>query len=245
MATKFITVSIEIMHDKNLTPNQKFILAEIEQLCSLEKGCIASNRHFAELIGIKVQGVSNAINDLAKKGYINIDNSKTIRNYGRIITIHENVSTIHENVSPLHCNVESKGNKTINKTINKEYIENSETNPTSKSTTKDTLFNTWNEVATKFNLTNIKVITKSRLSKINSREKDVKDFTDTFTIACEKIGKSEYLKGSRGWKVTFDWLIENDSNIMKVVEGNYDDNKPTPKPSNLDIGKKEYKGGKF
>ena len=24
MATKFITVSIEIMHDKNLTPNQKY-----------------------------------------------------------------------------------------------------------------------------------------------------------------------------------------------------------------------------
>ena len=52
MATKFITVSIEIMHDNNLTPNQKFILAEIQQLSSLEKGCIASNRHFSELIGI-------------------------------------------------------------------------------------------------------------------------------------------------------------------------------------------------
>jgi len=116
MATKFITVSIEIMHDKNLTPNQKFILAEIEQLSELEKGCIASNKHFSELVGIKVQGVSNAINDLEKKGYINIDNSKTVRNYGRVITIHDNVSTIHSNVHTIHSNVESKENKTINKT---------------------------------------------------------------------------------------------------------------------------------
>ena len=41
MATKFITVSIEIMHDKNLTPNQKFILAEIEQLTQLDRSCFA------------------------------------------------------------------------------------------------------------------------------------------------------------------------------------------------------------
>ena len=118
MSTKFITVSIDIMHDKNLTPNQKFILAEIEQLSSLDKGCIASNKHFSELIGIKVQGVSNAINDLAKKGYIHIDNSNTVRNYGRLITI-------HSNVPPIHSNVESKENKTKNKTVNKHMFNSS------------------------------------------------------------------------------------------------------------------------
>ena len=126
MATEFIVVPINIMHDKNLTPNQKFILSEIKQLSTLEHGCIASNRHFAELVGIKVQGVSNAINDLAKKEYIVIDNSKTVRNYGRVITIHENVSPIHQNVSTIHENVETKGNKTTNKTINlyELFLEN-------------------------------------------------------------------------------------------------------------------------
>ena len=64
MATKFITISIEIMHDKNLSPNQKFILAEIEQLSSLKAGCYATNRHFSELTGISKSGVSKAINDL-------------------------------------------------------------------------------------------------------------------------------------------------------------------------------------
>jgi len=130
MATKFITVPIKIMQDKNLTANQKFILAEIEQLCSLELGCFAKNKHFSELIGVKVAGVSNAINDLEKKGYIAIDNSKTIRNNGRIITIHDNVSSIHsnvegihDNVSSIHSNVESKDNITPNRTINKTIEE--------------------------------------------------------------------------------------------------------------------------
>ncbi len=106
MATKFITVSIEIMHDKKLSPNQKFILAEIEQLNSLDKGCIGSNKHFAELIGITPQGVSKAIHDLENKGYIKIDNAQTKRNFGRIITINSGKSAINSGL-------ESKENKTI------------------------------------------------------------------------------------------------------------------------------------
>ncbi len=106
MATKFITVSIEIMHDKKLSPNQKFILAEIEQLNSLDKGCIGSNKHFAELTGITPQGVSKAIHDLENKGYIKIDNAQTKRNFGRIITINSGKSAINSGL-------ESKGNKTI------------------------------------------------------------------------------------------------------------------------------------
>ena len=52
MALEFITVSIKIMHDKKLNSNQKFILAEIQQLSQMEQGCFASNGHFSELIGI-------------------------------------------------------------------------------------------------------------------------------------------------------------------------------------------------
>mgnify|MGYP003658727912 CR=1 FL=1 len=118
MATKFITVTIETMHDKNLSPNQKFILSEISQLSSLEKGCIASNRHFSELIGISNAGVSNAITDLVKKGYIDIDNSNTKRNYGRVITIHSDVAPLHSDVLAIHSDVETKENITSNKTTN-------------------------------------------------------------------------------------------------------------------------------
>ena len=131
MATKFITVSIEIMHDKNLTPNQKFILAEIEQLTQLDRGCFASNKHFSELIGISIAGVSNAIQDLEKKRYITIDNSDTKRNFGRKITIHSGVE------SSIHSGVESKENKTSSLSNQLDY---------------DNFFNLWNEFATKNNI---------------------------------------------------------------------------------------------
>lgn len=58
------------MRDPNLNQSQKFILAEIEQLATLERGCVASNLHFANLIGITKENVSKNINDLVKKGYI-------------------------------------------------------------------------------------------------------------------------------------------------------------------------------
>ena len=116
MATKFITVSIEIMHDKKLSQSKKFILAEIQQLVSLEKGCIATNSHFAKLIGITSQGVSKALNELAKDGYININNAQTKRNFGREISINSGKSGINsgleskENITYIPANVNLQEN---------------------------------------------------------------------------------------------------------------------------------------
>ena len=125
MATQFVTVSIEIMHDQNLNQSQKFILAEIEQLSQLDKGCIASNKHFAELIGITKENVSRNINDLRIKGYIDIEIVPGSRNHTRIISITKIVRPPYQNSkTPLLKQQETKENKTINKTINSaiEYL---------------------------------------------------------------------------------------------------------------------------
>jgi len=106
MATRFITVSIEIMHDKNLTANQKFILAEIEQLSELEKGCTAGNEHFSKLIGIAKESVSRSINDLEKKGYISIEVVNGTRNHVRIISLNKTSNPV------LTKHQETKENKT-------------------------------------------------------------------------------------------------------------------------------------
>jgi len=126
MATRFITISIEIMHDKNLTANQKFILAEIEQLSQLEHGCYAHNQHFADLIGIAKESVSRSINDMANKGYISVEITNGSRNHERLLTLNKMLRPPKQNVkTPLTKHQETKGNKTSNRTINKtEYPEN-------------------------------------------------------------------------------------------------------------------------
>ena len=120
MATKFITVSIEIMHDKNLNQSQKFILAEIEQLSQLDKGCFASNGHFSDLIGLTKENVSRNINELEKMGYIAIEIKKGSRNHTRIITLTTLVRPPYQNSkTPLLKQQETKGIKQSNKTNNK------------------------------------------------------------------------------------------------------------------------------
>lgn len=127
MASKFITVSTEIMHDKNLTPNQKFILAEIEQLSQLDRGCIASNQHFSDLIGIARESASRSINDLEKKGYINIEIVPGTRNHVRSISLNNLLNPPKQNVKPpLTKCLETKENKQVNKTINTKKINKKE-----------------------------------------------------------------------------------------------------------------------
>ena len=52
-----------------------------------------------------------------------------------------------------------------------------------------------------------------------------------------KISESDFLQGNNSnWKITFDWLIENDTNILKVCEGQYDGKKNIQvKKSNAEI----------
>lgn len=126
MATKFITVSIEIMHDKRLNQSQKFLLAEIEQLSQLDNGCYASNKHFSDLISITKENVSRNINELQKMGYINIEIKAGSRNHTRIITITEIVRPLYQNSKtpllkqqdPLTKTARDYSNKTSNIQIN-------------------------------------------------------------------------------------------------------------------------------
>lgn len=55
------------------------------------------------------------------------------------------------------------------------------------------------------------------------KEKSAEDWAVIFS----KIPKSEFLNGGShsGWQVTFDWLISNEINASKVLEGNYDGTK--------------------
>ena len=65
----------------------------------------------------------------------------------------------------------------------------------------------------------------------DARKKAIKARLNTYSIedfrlAFEKAEASPFLKGAndRNWTATFDWLIK-DSNMAKVLDGNYDDKK--------------------
>jgi len=78
----------------------------------------------------------------------------------------------------------------------------------------------WNVFASFYNLPQMTTIGKARAAKFKTRITD-KDFD--FIGILKKIQESDHLKGgnTRTWMATFDWIIENDGNFRKILDGNF------------------------
>jgi len=86
----YAIIPASVRYDNELRPNEKLMYGEITALANSTGQCWASNNYFAELYDVTPQAVSGWINDLKKKGYIEVDiiykdNTKEIKN--RIIRI--------------------------------------------------------------------------------------------------------------------------------------------------------------
>ena len=197
MNEKYITLTHSMIRDESMTMQEKIIYLEILNLSSLDKGCIASNNHFEKCFGISKKSVSNTIANLVKKGLISSELQD--RNYTRILSIKNGQVSIKSG--------ETKENITDNNTY----------------TDYEAFSNLWNEFATKSNKTKIAKLTDSRKKKIALRLKEYKNLLEIFTYVLKKSENSHFLLKSNFY--TFDWLFENDTNILKVYEGKYDNGK--------------------
>lgn len=70
---KGIWIPKEIWENKELSILEKIILIEIDSLEDEERGCFASNRYFADFFGLSMSRVSQIINNLKEKNYIDIN----------------------------------------------------------------------------------------------------------------------------------------------------------------------------
>ncbi|MCT4604903.1 MAG: phage replisome organizer N-terminal domain-containing protein [Marinisporobacter sp.] len=73
-------------------------------------------------------------------------------------------------------------------------------------------------------LAKVRSISVNRKKHLQARWKQFDYNLETFKEVLKKVNKSEFCNGSnnRKWKVDFDWLIKNDENMVKVLEGKYD-----------------------
>lgn len=79
----------------------------------------------------------------------------------------------------------------------------------------------WNLFAANYKLPMIEQISPGRQRKFSTR---IREPGFDFIRILEAIKLSPLLKGEkdRDWKVSFDWILENDKNYLKIIEGNYD-----------------------
>lgn len=131
-----VFIQWSVFRNKETTLSEKVLFLEINNLSMLDRGCVASNRHFADTLGVKKESISRLISSLEKKGYITTEIVDGSRNYLRKITINkmllsDNKMLIGDNkmlLKPITKCLETKENKTItnktvNKTVNKRNIK--------------------------------------------------------------------------------------------------------------------------
>lgn len=87
---------------------------------------------------------------------------------------------------------------------------------------KDPLVELFNSTCS--SLSKVGDLSQTRKGKIKTRLKEHPDlgwWKEVFIRADEILIEGK--KGRKDWRPSFDWLIENDNNAIKVSEGNYDD----------------------
>jgi putative sterol carrier protein len=105
---------------------------------------------------------------------------------------------------------------------NGKHAENEKNKPLSVAPTHDPeiLLNWWNGFAPNLGLNVIRKLTDKRKNKARTRMGE--GIADDLEMIQGKIEVSDFLKGSTGWRADFDFIIENDTNWQKILEGKYD-----------------------
>lgn len=73
-------------------------------------------------------------------------------------------------------------------------------------------------------LPQVRAVSERRKKHLRARWKQFDCDLATFKKVFKKVEASDFCRGEndRGWKADFDWLIRNDENMLKVLEGKYD-----------------------
>jgi len=113
------------------------------------------------------------------------------------------------------------------------------------STFSKKIIDLWNDTADKLDLPSVIKLTPSRLNKLKTRIEESPELSElsAWKKIFDKIADSEFLLGDndRGWKVDFDFIVTNDQNYLKILEGKYSNKKRSKSTK----GGAAYQEGKY
>lgn len=117
----------------------------------------------------------------------------------------------------------NKLNTDLLNTQNQDNSSNVEETPLEIPNQVKEFFDNYNLIAIR--LPKASKLSEKRKNKIKARLKDLD--LEGWKKVFEKCNKSDFCAGinNGNWKANLDWLIENDNNYLKVLEGKYDNSK--------------------
>lgn len=132
----------------------------------------------------------------------------------------------HDEIPTKEMRREKRGHNNIYKKEKKE--KNIKKDTTIDNVPYEEIKNLYNQLCP--SLSRIMKITDSRKRHIKARWKEVSGNIDAFKRLFEMTEESKFLTGNneKGWKADFDWLIKNNDNYTKVLEGKYSNDRASP-----------------
>ena len=204
---KGVWIPKEIYLDKRLNALEKIILVEIDSLDDGEHGCYASNQYLAEFCQCSQTKVSAAISKLIECGYIescDFDGRRRILKSSLTESVRQPYKICKADLQNVaHNNIDI--NK-VNKIDNDIYSQ---------------IVNSYNSIC--MSLPKCIKLTDKRKRMLKKRLEE--NSYEDIVMAFRKAEDSEFLSGRNGkWQAcNFDWFIGNPDNIVKTLEGKYDD----------------------
>lgn len=196
-----IWIPAEIWLTKELTVGEKLMYVEIESLSKLQRGCFASNAHFAEMFSISNSRVSEIISSLANKGFVSVEQKRQgVRTVQRVIQIIPRHQTSSENTkNPFGKHVEGSSEKAQGKNTGLSNTEKEETlrHPQAEDIPYEAILEKYNEVCGK--------TFKGAIALTSKRKANIK------TLFSLKIKNKRPFKdhGMAFWEAYFNDCLEN------------------------------------
>ena len=253
----YCVVPYSVMYDKDLSDAEVRLYIAISSLANQKGYCFASNNYLANSLGKSVGTIKRSMRHLEEKGFIrrNIskkdDNSSDRKIY---ISYDEIFEKPDENELPPVQKWTEGGSKMDRGGSKNEPTPQSKNGPHNNISINNINNNIisdkgeeeerksdriiaakFNQVAVELDLCTIIKLSGKRKTKLDARIKELGE--GKIIEAIDKIKESSFLRGKndRQWKIDFDWLIANDTNILKVLEDKYKDEE---KPEDDDPWKK-------
>lgn len=117
--------------------------------------------------------------------------------------------------------VQSPEKPAVEQKKNRTEVEEKE--KSSSPSAAEEMFSIYNE--NRGTLPEVRSLTKDRVRKCNARRANTNgNFMADFTASIQRARVLPFCcgEGAHGWKVDFDFLIANDTNYQKILEGKYD-----------------------
>ncbi len=239
-----------ILYDKRLKNGEKILYTFISSLCNKNGFCFASNAYLSDIVGVTKNTIVIYLKHLEDLGYIyrnfkasKSDNANIERkiylNYDELFDKDEEDPTrksgrgLHENQVGGYTKIVEGATRKSGSIIIQDNNTNIIKQDNNSSKAEEEKYNytliagKFIEVANEYGLSIISKLSDKRKAKLRARIDELGE--GKIIEAIDKIKESSFLRGEndRKWKVDFDWLIANDTNILKVLEDKYkDEEKP-------------------